>query len=67
MMIERIFISSVHVPIDTRPLPVAAVAWVWLDAVLGTVDFSKSSGPPADSVITHLSPLNFISPTNPPH
>lgn len=50
MMIESISISSVHATLGTRPLCVAAVAWVWLGAVLASVDFSKSSGPSAHGV-----------------
>lgn len=51
MMIESISISSVHATIGTCP-PCAwqRGAWVWLAAELGTVDFSKSSGPPTDGV-----------------
>lgn len=77
-MIESISICSAT--IGTPPSPrVAAVAWVWLEVLLGSVDFSKSSGPPAygvtvsrrvtcisdEDLITHLSLLNFIF--NPAH
>lgn len=89
MMIESISISSVHATIGTcpplPPLRVAAVAaaavaaWVWLAAELGTVDFSKSSGPPTDGVtvsrgvtcisaedsISHSSLLSFSYPHQP--
>ena len=42
MTIESISISSVHATVGTLlppppPLRVAAVAWVWLEAVLGIV------------------------------
>lgn len=85
MMIESISISSVHATIGTcPPLPplrvaAAVAAWVWLAAELGTVDFSKSSGPPTDGVtvsrgvtcisaedsISHSSLLSFSYPHQP--
>ena len=50
MTIENISISSVYATVGTCALTVAVMEWVLLEAVLGTVDFSKSSGPPADGV-----------------
>ncbi len=66
-MNESISISSVHATIGTRPLCVAAGAWVWLGAVLACVDFSKSSGPSADGVtvsrrVTCISAEDSIAP-----
>lgn len=43
-------LSGVRASISTRALSVAVLVWVWLEATLGTVDFSKSSGPPTDGV-----------------
>lgn len=43
-------LSGVRASISTRTLSVAVLVWVWLEATLGTVDFSKSSGPPTDGV-----------------
>lgn len=74
MTIESISIRSVHATVGCCPFRVAAVAWLWLEAVLGSADSSKSSGPPTDDVtvsrratcisaedsITHLLLLNNI-------
>lgn len=43
-------LSGVRASISTCALSVAVLVWGWLEATLGTVDFSKSSGPPTDGV-----------------
>lgn len=45
MVIENSSLSSVHASLGTRALSVAVLVWVWLEAVLGTVDFSKKLRP----------------------
>lgn len=57
MMIESISIASVYGTIGTCPLHVAVVAWVWLEA--GSVDFSKSSGPPSSVTVSLKSDMHL--------
>lgn len=45
MVIENSSLSSVHASLGTRALSVAVLVWVRLEAVLGTVDFSKKLRP----------------------